>query len=278
MDISKSNNLLIIPDRNIKPLDYLCLVCLVTATRDGKGQTHIALSPEAIQPYTNFLPLPKIEGVELKQKISPKRFIMTFKKDQGNVENIQWHQSQDDISIYVSMEDGQFRPEGMGFKTEGSDYDTILYFNTADTSYVASVLAPYPGLSAEVKHAALGKPIGIEHQEVELVDKDSQLLSEAIYKLAKSSLNKNLASKLVAAIMMETKRFRKPITGGRIFRALAELMEQGGDLTEANSISDKLTPKPTGSENNKDKKKTTEDKEAAPTNAKSEAPDQNKKR
>ena len=148
--IDDVNNLLVVTNPNISAVEYLCLVTLLTS-RHSDSTTHIVSRQDGINMLTEKLPLPTSSKVELKEQISPRKFVLTFNKGAGNVKNIQWHQSDNEVNFYISMDDGHFKPDGMQFRPEGADYDAILYFNLANFQSVANVFDPYKHLLNEAQ-------------------------------------------------------------------------------------------------------------------------------
>jgi hypothetical protein len=240
-NIADFNKLLIVPSPQLSPAEYLSLVALVESTRLNKPLTHVILTPQQVEKLNTVTPFPKNERIEVKQAISPRKFILSFAKRDNKVKNVQWNQTEKDISLYISMENGSFKPEGMNFTAEGSDYDAVLYYNVANFADVAKVFEPYKNLVNEAKNVSLGKPLGIEHQEVEVIaDAKFSTLAEIVFDHIKLPISKANAARLVAAIFAETGRFKKPIKSSSVFHTTAKLIEQGADLNEANAIADKV--------------------------------------
>jgi hypothetical protein len=265
-NLADFQKLLIIPNPQLTPAEYLSLVALVETARVNKPLTHVIMTQAQLDKFNGVSPFPKSDKIEVKQVISPRKFILSFAKGESKVKNVQWNQSEKDVSMYISMENGAFKPDGMNFKIEGADYDAILYFNVNSFADVSKVFEPYKNLVNEAKHISLGKQLGVEHQQVELiVDNRHTTLAETVYAQIKG-MNKVNLNRIGGAILLETSRFKKPIKSPQIFHTFAQLLEAGGDLNEINALSDKIGGSaPTGD-------KPAGDKPAAPAGGNPPAP------
>lgn len=253
--VANAKSLLVITNNNIGGSEYLLLKAYLQALRLKDGlTTHVVSLAGKLEKLDQQHSLVRPDRLTLIQKLAPRKFVLTFAKSENNVKNIQWQQSDKEVNFYISMENGVFQPNGMRFKVEGSTYDTILYFNLQDNSVLEKVFEPYKNLVNEAKHVSIGKPVGVPHQNVEAIQSDkANTLSEIVFEQIKEQLKPDLSTDVLAALLIETNRFKKEVKSANIFSVAAKLVDTGANLNNANQLSDKMAntgggeqPKPQG--------------------------------
>lgn len=229
LDLQDRKVLLItVPTLNFS--DYLSLAFLINQL---KSQTNkLDLLPTAELPAAAAV-LPEVNKIA---EIAHKRSVISFDKGSDTVSNIQWQQSDDKLTIYVSSEKGEFKAEDFEFHQEGADYDTIVYFGVNSYTEVEHLFAPYPELIYQVRHISIGGKFTVDNQTVEIIVAPiSGLIGEAIYtNIDVAKITAESANYLLADIIKATTNFTS--ANSSLLRLSADLLDKGASFEEAQKI------------------------------------------
>lgn len=232
--LSETNKLLVIPGANISFAEYLVLSVLIKKL-SAKGTTvELAQTKPFPQSYTAAVSFPDVKKID---KLPPRKFILSFDKGSDVVKNIQWQQSDKKINFHISMEKGQFKPEGLNLATEGADYDSVLYYRINSFAEVQALFADFPSLVHEVKNVTIAQQFTIDNAKVELIDfAEASNFTEKAYLTAKQlGLDSESASVLLAAIIAASNRFKTNV-GQKSFSYAADLVSAGANIEMANNL------------------------------------------
>lgn len=226
---------LVIIGKQLTQADYFALAVLLDIMTKKTSKVEIAPLAELNSGMASSAKLPDLKKVT---KLPPRKYILSFDRADTSVKNIQWQQNDKNISFHISMEKGEFKPQGLDLKVEGADYDHFIYFKVTSFDEVKSLLQDYPAFATEVKHTSVGGKFTIEHTRVELVDhSDANTIGEQVYlELRGQGLNAEHNTKLLTSILLATSRFKSNVTGAKTFARVAELINGGASLESANKV------------------------------------------
>lgn len=237
-NLFSSQKLLVVVGPKISLSDYLVLTVVLEVLQKKQIQMDMLTTAPIPTEYAEIAALPKVNTIS---KLSPRKFILSFDKGNDVVKNIQWQQTDQKISFHISMDKGEFTPEGLNLATEGADYDSILYFRVNSFADVEAAFQSSASVVHQANNISLGGKFGIEHAKVELIEQpDAATLAETVVEEFKSQgTNAEHHTRLLSAILIETERLRKHVSGAKTFARCTELLNSGADLDTANALSDK---------------------------------------
>ncbi|MCA9379307.1 hypothetical protein KC640_02670 [Candidatus Dojkabacteria bacterium] len=232
--LSESRKLLVLPGSSVSFAEYLVLVALIKKLIAKGTEVSIAQAKPFPQNFTSVVSFPEVRKID---KLPPRKFILSFDKGSDVVKNIQWQQSDQKINFHISMEKGQFKPEGLNLDIEGADFDTILYYRVNSFAEVQQLFADFPGIVHEVKNVTIAEQFTINNAKVELVDfaEASNFTEKAHLAVKQLGLDSESASILLAAIIGASSRFKTNV-GRKSFSYAAELVTAGASIEMANNL------------------------------------------
>lgn len=232
--LTETRKLLVLPGNTLSFAEYLVLTVLIKKLVDKGVKVELAQIKPFPQSYTAAVSFPEVKKVD---KLPPRKFILSFDKGNDVVKNIQWQQSDKRINFHISMEKGQFKPEGLNLNIEGADYDAILYYRVGSFGEVQSLFSDFPGMVHELKNISIAQQFTIDNAKVELIDfAEGANFTEKAYLVTKQlGTDTESASILLAAVLAASNRFRSNV-GRKSFSYAAELVAAGASIEMANSI------------------------------------------
>lgn len=230
MPVIESKKLLIISDQSLSKSDELCLSALI----DGLADRSIDLyRPNSAKTYPN---------VNYISELSPKRYVLSFNRSNGSIKNVQWQQTDTEISLHISMDDGAFTPENMRFQTHGSDFEQVILFNVSDTTLVDKLFA---GADLKTtKFISIGVPVVSTSFKATPLGSAPTIIEQLFGELKPS---KNAYTKLAAAILISTDRLQSEFRP-ELLNILAQIVPQSDGMASINKLveeSIKLSDAPT---------------------------------
>lgn len=236
LDLSKAQKLLIVTENSVEVDHFLSLAALTHVLSASK---EVTIATIGTLPSIPGVSLP--EKVEVIEKVTPRKYVLSFAKNDNQVKGVQWQQNETAISFHISMDGGNFNPAGMELHTEGGDYDSILFFNVGAYANVESIFSEFPAILGEADILAFYKPVAVPHVEAKVEEPKSPIsLGEFLYASLQKQLNKTTANMLLAAILSGTDRLTKLFTTNTL-TVSGDLARAGADLNSANAL---LNPQP----------------------------------
>jgi hypothetical protein len=228
-------NLLLVTGSKLNFADYLSLTVLTEVLKHQGVNVELAGINPLPEKYTSALAFPEVKILD---KMPARKFVLTFDKDGVSVKNVQWQQTDQQVSIHISMEKGEFKADKLNVTAEGTNYDAILYFNVSNFDEVKGFFEAFPTVVYEVPNLSLGEKFAIENAKVEILDSEVIAnLPENIYNMVKTQgSNGEQHTRLLAAIFIATNRFRANVSKSQTFTKCAELLNSGANLDQANSL------------------------------------------
>lgn len=231
----ESRKVLVIVNPSISFAEYLCLTVIIDVLRKQGATTDMVNANSLPANFTQAVSLGEVKNVTA---IPPRKYVLSFDRGDTSVKNIQWQQTDKKVSFHISMEKGDFKPEGLQVEVEGADYDTVLYFKVDSFNSVEKIFADAGNFLYEVKHISIGGKFSIDRTKVELVEhNDAANLAETVYQELKGQgTTAEHNTRLLAAIMGITNHYTTKLSGAKTFSRSAELVNGGANLDTANSL------------------------------------------
>lgn len=253
----ESRKVLAVVNPSLSFAEYLCLTVVIEMLKKQGATVDMVNASKLPTNFTQAVSLGEVKNVT---NVPPRKYIVSFDRHDASVKNIQWQQTDKKVSFHISMEKGDFKPEGLQVDVEGADYDTVLYFKVDNFAGVQSIFAEAGNFLYEVKHIAIGGKFSIDQARVEIVEQaDTANLAETIYQeLKNQGMNADQNTRLLAAIMGITNHYTTKLSGAKTFSRSAELVNSGANLESANALLEKgksTAPQNVGSETGKPENK-----------------------
>lgn len=185
-----------------------------------------------------------VPTIVLKDKLPPKKVVLSLKRDGANVDNVQWQQDQDTLNIYVSLSQGAFDLADLKFTSTGADYDLAILPNVSNLTDLGELASENQQFFKDVKIFTIGSEpnLGDNYQYSSSNRPNLTTLGEQVLAVMDSNQMKaEVAQMLWVAIMLETENITKQLKSSEIFSALKKLMEKGAKAEKSAELTNKLT-------------------------------------
>jgi len=181
----------------------------------------------------------------IKHELTPRKYILSFKKDDASIDNVQWQQDKDQINIYISLEKGTFVGNDYKFTTTGSDYDLAILPRISNLNQLGELASKNEAFFKEVKLITIGSELNPteRYKQVAINRPNISTLSEQIFTAIDQQLmTAETAQFILAGIMLETESLTKEIKNSEIFMTLKKLVDKGAKTDKTAEILAKLKP------------------------------------
>lgn len=186
------------------------LALFLTLKKLGKNVEIVAANSRQKSNNLSFLP----GYLEIKDKIEHlRRFIVSLDISKTKVSQIKYVVENDQLNFIISPEDGWFETKDISFKAGEFKYDLIISLGADDLESLGEIYdknieffykTPIINLSCRAANEEFG--------QINFIDLGSVAVSEAVYKLIKLRdrilLDENIATTLLAGIILKTKNFK----------------------------------------------------------------------
>lgn len=237
--IFTASKLLFVPNKQLNPAAFMAFTVLLEILAKQGVSLDLCLPEELDPTLTKMIP---IDDVNIVSKVAASKFIISFDKQSPEqvVKNIQWHQTDSQINLHVALENGELDSSSMKLTSEGGNYDVVLFFGVTDFSQVEKGFRDLPELLQSTKNISVGGAFAIPHGDVELHrGEQGETLPELIYSQVQGKgATPEHYSRLLAAILLTTNRFKNSNVKPQTFKVGASLMAEGANLARANSLID----------------------------------------
>ncbi len=195
----------------------------IVATNSGQNTNNLSFLPGYL---------------EIKDKIEHlRRFIVSLDISQTKVSQIKYVVENNQLNFIISPEDGWFETKDISFKAGEFKYDLIISLGADDLESLGEIYdknieffykTPIINISCRAANEEFG--------QINLIDLGSVAISESIYKLIKSRdnllLDENIATILLAGIILKTKNFKTGNLTPEALLATSELIRLGARREE----------------------------------------------
>ena len=179
-----------------------------------------------------------LKNVKFVEKLPEQKFLLQFKKQPNKIKSIQWNQSEDNVNLYVTMDDGVFNEKDFDFHYLGGVYEKIFLIDIASFGELKNFkIDEYKYLFEKTEVVALGKEFKEPLSKLTVVyNPENPGVSEDLYDYIEKenlTLSPKTANSILAGIHFATNNFQEQIKNPKTFQTAAKLMEKGAKPTEA---------------------------------------------
>lgn len=233
---------------------YISLLTLIEViNRDLQKQAELGLSGDIPARFKAALALPEIKHYKV---LPPKKFVIEFKNQNHQVNNIQWNQEKDQLKFFITMGQGEFNPAGMSITTTGTDHDLIIAIGVNNLTELGEIYTTSKSIFEERRMIVLAKGAAtITGNNVRIVgNKTAASVSEQLFALLNEAgirVEETRATNLMAGIFSATNNLKKQVTDPATFEVIAKLArskannETASALAEKSGKQEEAAPKPT---------------------------------
>lgn len=233
------SKILVLVSPELSDSQYLSLVALLKVIEINSQEIEILYSPT----IANYEDLESLEEYSKLEGLAEQKYLLQFENQADKVSSIQWNQTDKNLNIYVSMDNGKLNTENITFDSVGGNYSTIYTFGLGsldDLGDKYSKTREYIFSEAEI--VSFGKEVKIKGRKVEnrAISEDGSI-AEEVYKYIherKLKINMQAATDLLAAIYISTDNF-KQVVNPDVFSMSAELVKADADTQKANMLVEK---------------------------------------
>ena len=220
---------------------YLSLQLLAEVIKqDLNKKVELACESELPKTFQEAVPMPDIKRMN---QLPPKSFILEFKNQDNKVKNIQWNQNQDKISLYVTMDQGNLKPENLDVQITGADYDLIMLVGVNSLEELGNLYTLSHNLFEETRLIVFGRKAVIKLPQAKVTDGSRcSSVSEIVFGYLEGNgvrLSPERSSRLLAAIFSATETFKKNLADARTYETAAKLTRLGATNDNASAIAAK---------------------------------------
>ncbi len=217
---------------------YLSLTLLAEVIKQDLGKkVELACESELPKNFQEAAPMPDIKKMT---QLPPKSFILEFKNQENKVRNIQWNQNQDKISLYITMDQGNLKPENLDVNISGSDHDLIMLVGVNSLEELGALYQAGKNIFEESKLVVFGRRSVIKLPQAKNIESDkTSSISEQVLNYLEVNgikLNPQRAAKVLAAIFSVTDGFKKNLADARTYENCAKLTRMGATNDAASTL------------------------------------------
>jgi len=215
---------------------YICTGILITILKENNSiDLHYASKVSGY--FKQVFQIPDSDNISIIDAIPPKNFVLEFSGQNNNkVDKVQWNQSNDKLSLYLTMESGTIDPSNLEFKITDSDYQEIIIFGTQNLHELTDFYSKAKAVFLDTNKLIFSDSDKFDLPKTRLL-KINQFdsLAGTFFTYLKEKnyvLSKELATLLMSCYLYATKDFTQKISA-KTFRELASLAELGADSASA---------------------------------------------
>ncbi|MBD3280460.1 hypothetical protein GF389_02965 [Candidatus Dojkabacteria bacterium] len=180
------------------------------------------------------------KNVKFIEKLPEQKFLLQFKKQENKIKSIQWNQSEDNVNLYVTMDDGNFNEKDFRFHYLGGVYEKIFLINVGSFGDFKNFKEEYKYLFEKTEVIALGKEFKDPLSNLTVAyNPENPGVSEDLYDYTQKTnleLSEKSANSILAGIYFATNNFKEQIKNPKTFETSAKLMEKGAKPADAIGI------------------------------------------
>lgn len=181
-----------------------------------------------------FLPKP---GRILSEVSGARDFVLSFDVSRNKISNLRYEEKDDKFNIYLTPQRGSIDPRDFSFILAKFKYDLVIVIDCPDLERLGKIYSSNTDLFFEIP------VVNIDHRsdndnfgQINLLDVTASSCSEIVGKSLEAvdpgSIDKNIATCLLAGIIGATESFQKKNTTPRSMLFAATLMDKGADQQE----------------------------------------------
>ncbi len=187
-----------------------------------------------------------ISDINIKENLPPKQFIINIKNKETQVNQVQWQQDDQGLSLFLTLSKGTINPNELNLKQKGADYDLVVLPHINELSQLGELGMQNQDFFKDTKLFSIGSELnlGDNYQHTSSNKPNITTLSEQVfYALDTNNIKEQTAQIIFSGIMIETNNLTKPIKSPEIFVTMKKLVEIGAKTDKINNIINKLNIK-----------------------------------
>jgi hypothetical protein len=235
-DLPKTQKPVIFLKKSPSEAEILAVGTLTNHLKSQNASPTIVMdsNPETEKTLKKLINDPKIKNV-----LPPKKYILTFKRNDSSIKNVQWQQSDEALNIFITLEKGQIPEKNPDMKSAGTDYDLAILPNVKKLEELGNIYEKNADFFKDIDLFSIGSDlnVGDSYQINSTNNPKLTTLSEQVFAaIEKQSVNEKVAQQLFSSIMMETKNLTTKLVSTQIYDNLKKLTEKGADNTKIDEI------------------------------------------
>lgn len=164
-------------------------------------------------------------------------FVISVKTEQAKLDELSYEVKDDHLDIFLKPKSGKFSQGDVSFKSARFPYDLILTLDTPSLEHLGTVYEANTDLFFETPVVNIDHHPGNEHYgQINLVDltatSTAEILASLIENFESSLIDEDIATNLLAGIIVETNSFQHVKTTPRAFLKASSLVSQGARQQE----------------------------------------------
>lgn len=226
------------PEQNNKPK------ILILPEPEGKKDTLLVIDA-LVQIFSNTHDIEILTGKEINSKLNnllknttaktinqlpEQKFLLQFTDQKGKIQSIQWNQTEEDVNLYITMDEGEFNSENIQIQKAGGKYEKIFTINLPKITNSGINPKDNQHVFENTQIEGFGTPNDIANNWMK---ENSIGAPQDIFNYLKENnieLNPNAATSILAGLHFLTKNYTENIQSSEIFEISAELMKKEIDI------------------------------------------------
>ncbi len=242
-DLPKNQKPVVFLKKSPNAAEILAVSALVNHLKSQNASPTIVMdkNPQVEATLKKLITEPIIKNV-----LPPKKYILTFKRNDSSIKNVQWQQSDEALNIFITLEKGQIPEKSPDVKSAGTDYDLAILPNIKSLKDLGNIFEQNQDFFRDIELFSIGTDLNVGDMYRISSSNNPKLttLSEQVFSvIEKQNINEKVAQQLFSGIMMETKNLTTKLVSTQIYDNLKKLTEKGADNTKIDEIKNLLNAK-----------------------------------
>ncbi len=200
---------------------------------ENLGKNVFLVAGSRVPDNYNFL----LKGNEINQGLEgSKDFILELDSQNAQPENLGYKMEEGKLKITITPSKGNFKPDDVSYSYGDYQFDLIITLGVSELKQLGKIYRDNPDIFYKTSLANIDQKKQNENfGKINWLDKGASSLSEMMVSLLEAleiSLDEDLATPLLAAIMSATDRFQASNTSSKSLTVAAQLTGAGGKREE----------------------------------------------
>ncbi|MBW7953322.1 hypothetical protein H3C67_00895 [Candidatus Dojkabacteria bacterium] len=240
--MKNAKKILILIGNQINPDIYLSLHLLADAGKSIFGKDiEYAGARNVSETYKEVLPMPEINYLS---SIPPKSFVLEFKNQKNKVENVQWSQEEDKLTLFLTMQAGDMNPANFNLKIHGANHDLVLVVGASRPEELGEFYAQAEQLFSEAEIVVFSTNPDCKFSRAKTYQPGStSSVSEQVLIYLENQgvrINEVRATRLLSGIFSATGRFKHNLSSALTYELAARLTKYGAKNDLATKLMEQL--------------------------------------
>lgn len=197
------------------------------------GKTEVAIVSQDFVVPKNFAFLPRVNDI-LPSLAGLQKFTLRINTKNVKLKDFSYDAANDQLQIFLTPEQGMFRPEDVTTSTSPFAFDCIVAINTPDLEALGDVYAKhteffYATPIINIDHDAANEHYGQTNIIDTTATSTGELLTAIIESVGEQHIDAELATSLLTAIIAKTRSFRIPRITPKTLTMTSQLIAHGAD-------------------------------------------------